>query len=83
MFFFFFGHAARPRRFGEKKVTRNIEKKAHGLKEKKKKRCVCVCVCVRMKKSARRMAKNTGDKKSKQKRNPLSCVCVCAVRSVA
>ena len=26
--FFFF---ARPRRFGEKKVTRNIEKKAHGL----------------------------------------------------
>ena len=33
--FFFFGHfvffSARPRRFGEKKVTRNIEKKAHGL----------------------------------------------------
>ena len=32
---FFFGHFvfffARPRRFGEKKVTRNIEKKAHGL----------------------------------------------------
>ena len=32
--FFFFGHFvffARPRRFGEKKVTRNIDKKAHGL----------------------------------------------------
>ena len=24
--------SARPRRFGEKKVTRNIEEKAHGLK---------------------------------------------------
>ena len=34
--FFFFGHFvfffAHPRRFGEKKVTRNIEKKAHGLR---------------------------------------------------
>ena len=25
--------SARPRRFGEKKVTRNIEKKAHGLRQ--------------------------------------------------
>ena len=31
LFFFF----ARPHRFGVKKVTRNIEKKAHGLRQKK------------------------------------------------
>ena len=32
--------SARPRRFGEKKVTRNIEKKAHGLMKKRLERCV-------------------------------------------
>ena len=34
VFFFSLGilfFSARPRRFGEKKATRNIEKKAHGL----------------------------------------------------